>query len=669
MSDSDTLLDNESLAEMQVITRDCRTEFDCDFRILCDRSLAGIYVYQDGLLKYANAALADLLNRPSAEIIDSPAIQFVHPDDQEHVEEQIRQRLNGEWETSRYVARFLCANGRVAVVEILGSRLPYGGKPALMGAVIDVTRQKHAEAVMEERLRFEQLLADLSASFVNLPADRIDAQIEKSLQSLVEFLGNDRSTLVEFGDDADHVLVTHSYAVNEFVPFPVGALATNRFPWFIGQFQSGKTVFLKKLPDELPPEAKNEIEYCRAHGLRSNVTVPLAVGGKILGGITFAFTRRNCEWPHEIISRLQLIGQVFANAIIRRRTEEALRVAQDENEKLRRQLEHENLYLREQVILNHQHGRFIGRSEPIVRVLSAAERVATTDAPVLLLGETGTGKELMAQSIHELSERRSRSMVVVNCASLPSTLIENELFGREAGAYTGAASAQLGRFALADCSTLFLDEIGELPIELQAKFLRVLEDGRFERIGSPRTVSVDVRIIAATNRDLRQAVKEGTFRADVYHRLNVFPIYLPALRERKEDIPQLVWAFVETFGKRMGKSIKSIPRRLMQQLQEYPWPGNVRELRNMVERAMILANNEVLEIDLPFERIDQPIKTLSENFKEQEREQIFRVLAETGWRIRGKHGAAEVLGIKPTTLEARMARFGIRRPNDNSSNP
>jgi len=667
MSSSETLLDNESLAGMRVIPRDSSTEFDCDFRILCDRSLAGIYVYQDGLLKYANAALADLLNRPLTEIIGTSAMNFVHPDDQENVAQHIQRRLNGECEASRYVARFLRANGQVAVVEILGSRLPYGGKPALMGAVIDVTRQKHAEAIMEERLRFEQLLADLSASFVNLPTERIAAQIQKSLQSLVEFLGNDRSTLIEFGDDPDHVLVTHSYAVNEFVPFPVGMLATQRLPWFIGQFRSGKTVFLKNLPNELPPEAKNEIEYCRAHGLRSNVTVPLAVGGKILGGITFAFTQRHCEWPREIISRLQLIGQVFANAIIRKRTEESLRSAQEENEKLRRQLEHENLYLREQVILNHQHGRFIGRSEPIVRVLAAVERVATTDAPVLLLGETGTGKELMAQTIHELSDRRNRSMVVVNCASLPSTLIENELFGREAGAYTGAASAQSGRFALADCSTLFLDEIGELPVELQAKLLRVLEDGRFERVGSPKTISVNVRIIAATNRDLRQAVKEGTFRSDLFHRLNVFPIHLPPLRERTEDIPQLIWAFVEAFGKRMGKSIKSIPRKVMQQLQEYSWPGNVRELRNIVERAMILADHDVLEIELPPETGDGVKSSSLAALKEQERDQILRVLQETGWRVRGPHGAAEILGIKPTTLEARMARFGIRRPNDDSN--
>jgi transcriptional regulator with GAF, ATPase, and Fis domain len=380
----------------------------------------------------------------------------------------------------------------------------------------------------------------------------------------------------------------------------------------------------------------------------------------VLGAITFAFLRQRCAWPADILSRLQSIGEVFANAILRRRVEESLREALAENQKLRERLEQENLYLREQVVLQHQHGRIIGRSEAITRVLAEAERVAATDTPVLLLGETGTGKELLAQAIHELSARKGQPMVIVNCASLPATLVESELFGREAGAYTGAASAQVGRFVLADGSTLFLDEVGEFPVELQAKLLRVLQDGRFERLGSPHTVTVNVRIIAATNRNLEQAVGEGKFRPDLYHRLNVFPIRIPPLRERREDIPPLTWAFVESFGRRMGKSIKSIPGKTMQQLQQYAWPGNVRELSNVIERAMILASGDTLHVELPAGTPDSamPRRTL----KETEREQILRVLQDTAWRIRGAGGAAEVLGIKPTTLEARMAKLGIKRP-------
>jgi transcriptional regulator with GAF, ATPase, and Fis domain len=281
-----------------------------------------------------------------------------------------------------------------------------------------------------------------------------------------------------------------------------------------------------------------------------------------------------------------------------------------------------------------------------------------TDAPVLLLGETGTGKELLAQAIHDLSTRRDRPMVTVNCASLPATLIESELFGRVAGAYTGAASAQVGRFDLANGSTLFLDEIGELPPELQAKLLRVLQDGRFERLGSPKTISVNVRLIAATNRDLQQAMQSGRFRPDLYHRLNVFPIRVPPLRERRDDIPLLVWDLVERLGQRMGKTIKTIPVQTMEQLQRYPWPGNVRELSNVVERAMILATDTTLRVELP-----EPARATGQmTMEDGMREQILQVLQDTGWRIRGAGGAAEILAMKPTTLESRMAKLGIVRP-------
>ena len=256
-------------------------------------------------------------------------------------------------------------------------------------------------------------------------------------------------------------------------------------------------------------------------------------------------------------------------------------------------------------------------------------------------------------------------MVIVNCASLPATLIESELFGREAGAYTGAVSAQVGRFVVADGSTLFLDEIGEFPVELQAKLLRVLQDGRFERLGSPETVTVNVRIIAATNRDLEQAVRDGKFRADLYHRLNVFPIHVPPLREHPDDIPPLVWAFVEAFGRRMGKTIKSIPRKTIEQLQRYSWPGNVRELSNIIERAMILTTGDTLRVELP--SVAQSATAPRTTLKESERAHILRVLHETGWRVRGVHGAAEILGIKATTLEARMAKLGIKREQRGSN--
>jgi len=279
-----------------------------------------------------------------------------------------------------------------------------------------------------------------------------------------------------------------------------------------------------------------------------------------------------------------------------------------------------------------------------------------------LMGETGTGKELLAARIHKLSPRRSLSLVSVNCAALPAPLVESELFGREKGAFTGSLSRQIGRFELANGSTIFLDEIGELSPEVQAKLLRVLEARQVERLGSPKTVTVDVRVIAATNRDLETAVREGKFRQDLFYRLNVFPIRVPPLRERREDIPVLVWAFVDEFAKLFNKNIQSIEKESLEALQHYPWPGNVRELRNLVERAMIIANGPRLRIQLPAAGAVISSSN-SRKLEEVERQHILGVLEKSGWRIRGAHGAAQELGLKPTTLEARMVRLGIRRPS------
>ena len=518
---------------------------------------------------------------------------------------------------------------------------------------------------LEARLRFETLLADLSATFVNQRPERISEVIDTTLQKLVAALGHDRSTVAEFRGHNRSVVVTHSFTVPGVQPFPTGAVIDDQLPWYIEQLRQGKTVFVHSV-DDIPTEAAIEKQHCIVQGIKSNVTIPLKAGGIVLGAITFAFLRYECRWDETFVRRLQIIGEVFANALLHKRHDEALQAALAESERLRSQLAEENEYLREQITLKFHHERIIGRSQVLQKVLSDAEKVAGTDVPVLLLGETGTGKELLAQTIHDLSARKDRPMVVVNCAALPATLIESELFGREAGAYTGAASAQAGRFMLADGSTLFLDEIGELPLELQAKMLRVLEDGRFERLGSPETINVNVRLVSATNRNLEQAVREGRFRADLYHRLSVFPILLPPLRERREDIPLLIWGFIEVLGRRMGKSIKSIPKRALQQLQQYEWPGNIRELKNVIERALILSGDDILRVEVPGSSNGGTQRRLT--LKESEREQILRALDETKWRIRGERGAAAILGLKPTTLESRIAKLGLKRSDENPEN-
>jgi formate hydrogenlyase transcriptional activator len=345
----------------------------------------------------------------------------------------------------------------------------------------------------------------------------------------------------------------------------------------------------------------------------------------------------------------------------RKNAEESLRETLKEVKQLKAKLREENLYLREEFNLLQSHKDIVGNSEAIRTVLIQIEQVAGTESTVLIQGETGTGKELVATAVHDLSPRKDRLMIKVNCAALPPTLVESELFGREKGAFTGALSKQIGRFELADGSTIFLDEIDALPLELQAKLLRVLESGEFERLGSPRTVKIDVRIISATNRDLAMVVGEGGFREDLYYRLNVFRIIVPPLRERKEDILPLAWSFVKELSKRMGKRIESIPQNGVEALQVYPWPGNVRELRNIIERAMIVTAGPVLHLDIP--KIVQPSAGKSWTLEEVEKQHIIEALNTTGWRVSGADGAAEILGINPKTLESRMQRLGIERRN------
>jgi formate hydrogenlyase transcriptional activator len=342
------------------------------------------------------------------------------------------------------------------------------------------------------------------------------------------------------------------------------------------------------------------------------------------------------------------------------RREEALRQSYAEIQRLKDRLQAESDYLKAEIKVVHSHGEVTGQSAAIQKVLRQVEQVASTDSSVLVRGETGTGKELVARAIHRLSPRQDHLMVTVNCAALPSGLVESELFGREKGAFTGALTRQAGRFEVADGSTLFLDEVGELSLDVQAKLLRVLETGEFERLGSPRTIRVDVRLIAATNRDLLEDVRKGRFREDLYYRLNVFPIRLPPLRERAEDIPALVWTFLEEFSSRMGKKITRVPRSTMEALQRHPWPGNVRELRNVIEHGAIVTVGDSLRV--PMLHDAAPLGAPPQMLADAEREHILRALERAGWRIKGPKGAAAALGLKPSTLYTRMKKLGIRTP-------
>jgi DNA-binding NtrC family response regulator len=352
----------------------------------------------------------------------------------------------------------------------------------------------------------------------------------------------------------------------------------------------------------------------------------------------------------------------------RKQTEEALSEALSEVKRLQKQLEAENVYLREEIKLEHNFEEIIGQSDALKYVLFKVEQVAPTDTTVLILGETGTGKELVARAIHHASARKKRPLLKVNCATLPTNLIESELFGHERGAFTGAQSKQVGRFEIADGATIFLDEIGELPPEVQAKLLRVLEHGEFERLGSYRTIRVDVRIIAASNRNLEEEVQNGRFREDLWFRLNVFPITVPTLRKRVEDIPLLVKHFITKQCNRLGKTIQRVPQTTMDALKTYSWPGNVRELENVIERAVITSHGPTLPLTEILEPADihPSATTQGKTMAEIERDHLVRVLEDCYWRIEGKNGAAEILGLNPSTLRGRMRKLGIRRPQEPS---
>ena len=336
--------------------------------------------------------------------------------------------------------------------------------------------------------------------------------------------------------------------------------------------------------------------------------------------------------------------------------------AVEEIRRLKEQLEAERAYLQEDIKLEYNHQNIIGHSDSLKYVLYKVEQIAASDTTVLVLGETGTGKELIARAIHCLSSRKNRTLVKVNCATLSPNLIESELFGHEKGAFTGAQVKHLGRFEVANGATLFLDEIGELPLDLQAKLLRVLQEGEFERLGSSHTIKVDARIIAATNRNLEEEVRKGRFREDLWYRLNIFPITMPPLRDRRDDIPLLVNFYVSRIAKRMGKTIAVIPVTVMEALQEYHWPGNIRELENVLERAVINSSGPKLHLVDELKKPSRNFSTSTKTLEAVERDYILQVLAQTEWKVSGKKSAAEILGLDRSTLRARMHKLNIQKP-------
>jgi len=551
----------------------------------------------------------------------------------------------------------------IVPLEIEFSMFVEGDSRYVAASIVDIGKRPDRDLApsTDESSRFQRLVADIVARLGKVDPDGLDDAITDTLRQIGQTLQVDQAILWEKSLSEGAAVPTH-YWVQPPCSSAPDPIPLESIPGGMGKLERGETCCVGSL-DELTDLSDRET-FERA-GLLSGVVIPLSLKGdvgEVLSALVVGSMTRTRTWAPEIVEGLRLVTTVVEQAFARQANETALERANHEIRQLRDRLTVETVELRREVKVLRSSTPIISESTAIQKTLAQVEQVAHTPATVLLMGETGTGKEVMAQAIHNMSPRHQRQMIRVSCAAIPTALIESELFGRERGAYTGALSRQIGRFEAANQSTLFLDEIGELPGEVQVKLLRVLQERVIERLGSTQSIKVDVRIIAATNRNLEQAVAEKSFREDLFYRLNVFPVTVPPLRERVEDIPGLVWSFIDEFSKLFGKNIDSISKDSLRELQRYPWPGNVRELRNVIERAVIIANTRQLVVPAP--RLSAPRTTTSRlnmTLTDLEIGHIRSVLESTNWRVRGPGGAAERLGLKPTTLESRMARLGIER--------
>jgi formate hydrogenlyase transcriptional activator len=638
---------------------------------------------------------------------------------------------------------------------------------------------------LDKNITFESMLGDLSAKLVNLPLESIDAAIESSLKSIVEFFEADRCHLGTLLEGQSKIIVPYFYSRPGINIPQVGAVGEQYLSFVYESIKKDKLIAFSK-SSELPDDAQKDRTVIDKMGIKSSLVVPIKIDDVVRFGLSLSTVKKNRQWQEHTISQVKIMANILANvmqskialqqieeekawseAILQglpqlnyvldlqgrmkrwnknlenvtgysaeelidkslgefhtdegraRIMPEVQKIIEDGDERaveyelvikggeilpyyygsgklakigdelfivgqavdisemklaqekvvsqleeiklLKDQLEAENIYLRHELLSTGSYDEIIGKSDILKHMLYRVEQVAPLDTTVLLEGETGTGKELFARAIHQKSDRSNKPMITVNCASLPSTLIESELFGHEKGAFTGAIQKQLGRFELANGGTLFLDEIGEIPIELQSKLLRVLQEGEFERIGNPRTIKVNIRVIAATNRDLKQEISKGHFREDLFYRINVYPITIVPLRERITDIPLLVDHFIKRFNQKIGKKITKIPKKVMEQLKAYNWPGNIRELENIIERAMILSKSSSLMVE-KLKPSDKPFEEVLQSLADHERDYIAKVLEQTLWRINGPKGAAQILDMHPETLRARIRKLGIKRP-------
>ncbi len=597
---------------------------DHPYRVMVETMNEGaVTLASDGTILFCNQRFADIVKESLEKVIGSSIYQYISSTDLQLFEALVEQGLKGN--SKGELA--LQTGGENSVPVLLSiSALQHTDMPGAVCAVmVDITeRKKMEEALKNSETRYRRLFEAAQDGILILDAET--GQIADVNPFLVEMLGYSHEELL------------------------------GKKLWEIGTFRDIEAS--KATSSELKSKG-----YVRYHDLPLETKDGRTIAVEFVSNVYLVNHHKVIQCNIRDITERKLTAEALQkshNELERQAVE--LRTALSEIKTMKDQLEAENIYFRQEIKMKHQFEHIIGQSDGLKYVLYRAEQVAPANTTVLILGETGTGKELIAAAIHNMSPRKDRPLITVNCAALPGNLIESELFGREKGAFTGADTRQIGRFEIANGSTLCLDEIGELPLEMQAKLLRVIQHNEFERLGSSHTIKVDVRIVATTNRNLEEEVRKGRFRQDLYYRLNVFPITVPPLRQRKEDIPLMVQAFIERYSRKLGKQITSIQKETMKALQDYPWPGNVRELESIIERAVILCPGPVLQLADKLEISSPPLSSAVRTLEETERNQILKILSETRWRIEGKDGAAAILGLHPSTLRARMHKLGIVRP-------
>jgi len=630
---------------------------------------------QESHLLLVNDAFCAAFGLKKSEIIGKTLAEDVSPEERESFLKIDREVLNSGVENVNEET-LTVRGGDTRIISTKKSRFTdEAGNHFLIGIIRDITERKRAEQALEDRARRSEIKKDAILKLAGMAQDDLQETFRRITKLAAQTLELERVSIWKFTNSGNEILCEALYIENEGQHRRGDRLTRADCPNYFKLLEQQKSVLVPNAQED-PATADFGPGYLKPNGIKSLMDVFVYSAHQPYGILCFEHVGPGIRsWTAEDLefaSSMANVVSLMVESNERKKAEEQIRQANLELSKankeldaLRKRLEQENMYLRNELDLAFNYQEMVYSSQAISQVLTEVEQVAATNATVLLQGESGTGKELLARAIHNISPRSGKPMIKVNCAAIPGELLESELFGHKKGAFTGAVSNKVGKFELADGGTLFLDEIGELPLEMQPKLLRFLQEGEIEVVGGTEVRKLDVRIIAATNRYLKEEVEKGDFREDLYFRINVFPIEVPPLRERKEDIPILVEHFMDKFNRKYGKNISFVTEEAMSQLKQYEWPGNIRELENLLERATIVSQGETLVIpgfESQSQKSKMPLRNNNLSLTTVQRNHILHVLDMCDWKITGQGGAAELLDMRPSTLRDRMQKLGIERP-------